>query len=443
MATAITIIRPSAYQIFQRDGDDQADIAINGTYTGADPAGIEARWSGGAWTNIGATIGGGAYAGTLAAQAAGQGTLEVRDAGNVGVTASKTYVGIGDVFVVAGQSNAAGRGDNYQSYSHATLRAGLFRQDDAWRQLADPTDTERNLGSCWPLLATHIMAATGLPVAFVTTAKGATGLVLEPENTWTKPGAEYNDCVQTVTLSGINGARAILWHQGEQDAGNNVQPVQYYDGLVAMLANLRADVPALAGVPLVQAQIGQHLVGGWPDGYIDNIRYAAMLCWDAAVSLPGPVLYDVDLSDAGGDGIHFVSDAELALLAARWWRMISHAFFGGADGRAPRLAASSLFAADTLDIVFDHDIAAATVTGWSLTDALGPVAPSSASVQGGDTLRIVCDRPLYGAVRATFASGNAGVSTVLLDTAAIPMPIEPIYDRLITTVNSAATGWWR
>lgn len=440
MATAITISSPAAYQVFQRNGSDLADIVISGTYTGDAPSAVEARWSGGAWTNIAATIAGGNYAGALANQAAGQGTLEVRDAGNVGVTASKTYVGIGDVFVVAGQSNAAGRGDNYQSYSHATLRAGLFRQDDAWRQLADPTDTERNLGSVWPLLATYVMAATGLPVAFVTTAKGDTELV---SGTWTKPGAEYSDSVQTVTLSHINAARAILWHQGEGDANNKISLAAYAGAFVQMLADLRADVPALANAPAVVAQIGYKSTGGVSASDLDNIRGAHVALWDSGAALPGPVIYEVDLDDDGGDGVHFKTDAELATLAARWWRMISHAFFGGADGRAPRVAGGSLFAADTLDIVFDHDIAAATIAGWTLTDALGPVAPSSASVQGGDTLRIVCARPLYGAVRATFASGNNGVSTTMLDTAAIPMPIEPIYDQLITTANATPMGWWR
>ncbi len=87
--------------MFQRDGADLADILITGTYTGG-PTAIEARWSGGTWTTIDASPNDGVYLGILENQSAGQGTLEVRFANEIGRAASRAHVGIGDVFVISG-----------------------------------------------------------------------------------------------------------------------------------------------------------------------------------------------------------------------------------------------------------------------------------------------------------------------------------------------------
>lgn len=94
----ITISTPSAYQVIQRNGSNQANIAITGTYTGTTPPAIEASWNGGAYTTIASSPSGGTYSGTLSAQSAGQGTLTVRRTDDTTVSASKSYVGIGDVF---------------------------------------------------------------------------------------------------------------------------------------------------------------------------------------------------------------------------------------------------------------------------------------------------------------------------------------------------------
>jgi hypothetical protein len=128
---------PQPYQIYQRDSNDRADLQIKGTYGGT-PTVIEARYNHGDWQTIDAAPTDGKFSGIMRAQSAGQGTLEVRFANDTAVKRRQRYVGIGDVYLVAGQSNAEGRITEPQFYYHPTLRAAVFDQAGNWREAYDP-----------------------------------------------------------------------------------------------------------------------------------------------------------------------------------------------------------------------------------------------------------------------------------------------------------------
>ena len=111
--TAITLTTPASLQVFQRSGTT-GDIAIAGTFSGGGTHDIEASFNGGAYQTIDEDASG-TFSGTLASQAQGQGTVTVRFVDDPGVTATAIHVGIGDVYVLAGQSNMSGRGTVAQS----------------------------------------------------------------------------------------------------------------------------------------------------------------------------------------------------------------------------------------------------------------------------------------------------------------------------------------
>lgn len=234
---------PKTRHVFQREGAT-TDLVLEGTWpvlTEPAPSGIEARYKGGAWTDIGATIdAGGTWSGTLTGQTDGQGTLEVRRTDTPADTKSVLYVGVGDVFLVAGQSNAQGHFDNYQTYTHATLKAGMFRKTSLVPDnLVDPTSSNADRGTVWPPLATHIMADQSVPVLFITAAKGGSGLV-DPPN-W-EPGRDiYRDCIAQVAASRVTGIKAILWYQGENEAAYSVTGAAYKTALSAMLDGMHMD----------------------------------------------------------------------------------------------------------------------------------------------------------------------------------------------------------
>lgn len=429
----ITITTPVQYKTYQRNGSNQADIAITGTYTGT-PAAIEARFNGGAWATIDAAPAGGNYSGTLSNQAAGQGAVEVRFTDSITITASRSDIGIGDVYVVAGQSNAEGRATNARSFSHATLKATNFRQDDAWKNGNDPTDTGTSSGSPWPLLATLLMADQSVPVAFITTATGDTKLYT---GTWTKNGAEYADCLQTIQNSGVNGVTAVLWHQGESDANDGVTQSQYQTALSNFLNDLQADT-GFSSMKLVCAQLGHKTTGGVTRANLDAIRLAQSNRWDNdADILAGPVLYDIDLGDAGGDGVHFKTDAELQSLANRWWRMLEYHFYSGSEGRAPKFSAATYTGA-LITVTFTGGagvLAGQTdITGWRVVDNAGVRTVNSAAASGANGVILTIDQALAAPVIVSFGSFNDAAASTLKDSGAYPLPPEPFVDQAVSLV---------
>lgn len=324
---SLTLTSPSAYQVFQRSGST-GSIVISGTYTGS-PTAIEARWNGGSWTTI--TKGAGTFSGTLSGQAQGQGALEVRFTNDTSVSASAVNVGIGDIFVIAGQSNASGRGTSNQVYSHATLKAGIFKNNYQWAQLADPTDSNTGQvdtvsqegtaqgGSVWPLLATSFMADQAVPVSFVPTAKGGT-----PITDWL-PGANHQD---RTTLYGsmvyralqVGGVKAVLWWQGETDVVAGMSQATYNGHLDTIANAVQADL----GVKLIATKLQD--LSAYLTGYNEaTINAAIGEAWgDNANVLAGPDLSDIT---PVGDGLHIANDAQLSIVAGRWWTALEGAFY--------------------------------------------------------------------------------------------------------------------
>ena len=434
MPGTITISRPVQWQTFQRTGGT-GPISISGAYTGSPPA-IEARFDGGAWTTIATlpTPSAGIYAGVLAGQPAGQGTLEVRHSDDGAVTASVAYIGIGDVFVVAGQSNAAGYGSTLNDYSHATLKAAMFRQDNAWAELADPTDTESSTGSAWPLLATAIMAGTGYPVAFITTAQSGTGLL---NGRWFPGGSNYDNCVNAISAAGVNDILAFLWYQGEQDI-NEAQPGSAYESaMIRMINDLRNDTGFAR--PLVQAQIGYKTTSGSTAAEIDPIRKAQSDLWVTNGNiLFGPITYDIG---PHADGVHIGSggaDADMALLAARWFDAIEYHFWAGTAGPPTRASKASFGATRAIiTITFADSLTGGEAAGWSVSDSGGAVAISDIDVSAAVVTLTLTDA-CAGTTTVAFASGNAATGSTLRD--GHDWPVVPF--SLPVNGASGARWWW-
>jgi hypothetical protein len=329
----ISITSPMAYTTFQRDGSGEADIPITGTYRGT-PDSIEASWNGGAWAVIDAAPAGNTFSGTLAGQSQGQGTLQVRFSWDHSATASRPYIGIGDVFVVAGQSNASGYATNNQAYSHATLKATMFAKDYLWHNLSDPTHTNANVvdavtndteaaerGSIWPLLATEIMAHENVPVAFIVCAKGSTGL-LDGIGYW--PAAV--DHLDRTTLYGAmhyrthqaNGVKALLWWEGESEINTSRSEAEYHAALVALATDVVADL----GVKVMPCKLQD-----CTDKSETNVNNAIGDAWTnhSDVILTGPDLHGLTTDDTW----HLISDINQQTAADLWWAALHVALYGG------------------------------------------------------------------------------------------------------------------
>ena len=417
---AITLTTPADRQIFQRDGSDQGDIAITGTYTGT-PTAIEASFNGGAWATIDAAPSGGNFSGTLSNQAAGQGTLEVRFTNNTGISDSASLVSIGDIVVIAGTSNAEGQGTNDQTYSHATLEALLFKElATSFAELADPTDGDYSSpkGSAWPHLATEWMASEGVPVAFITTGQSSTKLVADTAD-WEQGAAIYNQMLARITASDVDSIKAVIFHCGENDVPFSVTQANYVTGCKDFATAIAAD---LAGAPpVIMGQIGRYSTQAAAD--LDAVRLAqAQAAEEDAKIYLGAITHDMALA---GDGVHFKSDAELQNLGRRYWLAVEAALFGGSHAHGPRFS-SATYEDATITLTFDKDLdtddTTYTSSAFAVTDDGNAATISSVTRTGVRTVDIVCDAALTGPVTVSGGSGNTGANATVPKTAAITLP---------------------
>jgi len=317
-APTITLYTPVAYQVFQRNASGYGLIRVSGWI---EPGGVY---------TVGVTFTGTStiYNAFSTAQAfdevlsAPQGQYTVTIA--IGdYQTSITPIGVGDIFVVAGQSNAMGYGLNNQVYSHATLRAALFGNNYRWSDLTDPTDRYAGYldaisvdtlarGSVWPLLATTIMVDQNVPVAFIPTARGGSRIVA-----WLPSTSEFNratlfGAMMTRIEAAGGDVRTLLWWQGETDAYNRMSAYQYA-GYLRQIADTFHDY---TGAP-VFAALHQTYTYATPQA-AEQIRMGIR-----QASRETTYIFTVDLTGIpADDSAHLRTDAHLQEAALRWWQAL-------------------------------------------------------------------------------------------------------------------------
>lgn len=460
---SVTIDSPIRYQVIQRNGGNQGNINVSGHYTNATGAStvIQAYWNGNpvmtltttpevGWSN------GGSFSGTLINQPAGQGTLTVKFATHI-ENDTVSDIGIGDIFAIAGQSNAMGYGLANQNYA-GTLKASMFGNNDQWKELADPIDSSIGqvdaissdalaAGSIWPLLATLIMADQNVPVAFVPAAHGSS--YLEPYLTYTYwqrpvgwPPLNYPDTLYGSMyrrIQAVGGVKAVLYWQGENEAKDNYSQAAYYTSLNNFANNIFSDL----GVKVSVAQIGDFCTTYCPPLGLDNIRLAQQQAWDSSSNVViGPSLYDVYISDEGSDGLHFQSNTDMQIAANRWWVALKQAYYGGTAGRGPRIRLIEHVAGTAIfDLYFETASPLTSVLpdlqGFSVTEGGGIL---SAAITGTNKVTITTNAAASGAATVSYGLGRSanigfllGLNKVLTDSGTYNLPAE-IFKNMATTV---------
>jgi len=238
---------------------------------------------------------------TLALAAAGAAT----SASSAGQSAAPQPM---QLFLLAGQSNMAGRGDVGAEDRLTHPRVWMFDRQDEWHPAVEPMHFDKPIAAVGPGRAFGVAVAEALPdanVGLIPTAVGGS-----PITTW-EPGVRYpetgahpwDDAIRRVKAAASRGElRAILWHQGESD-GNDAEAPQYEERLRSLIARFRAEFgnPAL---PFLIGQLGRFDGKPWTHGYeqVDaaHRRVAADTVNVAFVSSDG-------LADKG-DQLHFSAE---------------------------------------------------------------------------------------------------------------------------------------
>jgi Domain of unknown function (DUF303). len=154
------------------------------------------------------------------------------------------HIGVGDVFIIAGQSNASGSGKGTVT-DGPILGVHTFANDERWKLAVHPVeDATGSLhpatitgvfhgSSPWLCFGRMILAKTGIPVGLVPTALGGSSIqdwIIDKDES----GHLFDNMMDMLQKAGGKTA-GILWYQGESDVVKGAVDC-YYDSFANLVS---------------------------------------------------------------------------------------------------------------------------------------------------------------------------------------------------------------
>jgi len=255
---------------------------------------------------------------------------------------SVAHVGIGEVFVVAGQSNSANHGEERLKTNTNMVSAFDGRH---WQIANDPQPGASGQGgSFMPPFGDAMATRFNVPIGIVACGIGATSVrewlpegdafpnpptmedrvIRLPNGDWQSKGEAFANLIACVKSQGKGGVRAVLWHQGESDANQRdpsrtLEGTRYRASLIRLIEASRKEIAW--EVPWFVAQVSYHVPG---DEASPDIRAAQASLWHEGIALEGPDSDSLkgDLRENNGQGVHFSSQG-LKAHGEEWARKVA------------------------------------------------------------------------------------------------------------------------
>ena len=311
------------------------------------------------WMKLGEVPGGGWTGRFEGVQSGGPYRVELRLDDKAGKTLEQLTIPdvlVGDVWVLAGQSNMQGVG-NQVNVEEPHPQVHTFAMNYEWRLAQEPlhtlaespdpvhanfkTDEERQKAiSDWRdgakgaglgiAFAKEMVKRTGRPVGLIASAHGGTSMAQwDPTLKGEEGKSLYGSMYKQVVAAG-GAVRGVLWYQGESDANKDGQPV-YREKMKQLVAAMRAD-SGNPDLPFYYVQIGRFT--GKSDSFPTwNAIQTDELALESDLA-PCAMTPAVDL--ALNDGIH-VGTPGHKILGYRLACLAEHDLFAGKVLRGPRV----------------------------------------------------------------------------------------------------------
>ncbi|MDA0832566.1 MAG: hypothetical protein O2955_00575 [Planctomycetota bacterium] len=229
------------------------------------------------------------FTGTLNVPAGGWYRLEARivqDDGTAVLLGNIEPFGVGEVFIVAGQSYAEGSNDELLNVQEPQGRVSSFNPfDGTWRVAHDPQPDVGTGGTIWPPTGDLLVPILQVPVGFCNVAVGGTA-----SSQWL-PGEKLYQRLLDAGLA-VGNVRAVLWQQGESDVIANTTTETYVANIKRIRESL-AEAWARSPTWLLAKSTLHPTVYKRPEAE-GHIRAALEALWHEPGFAPGP---DTDLLD--------------------------------------------------------------------------------------------------------------------------------------------------
>jgi sialate O-acetylesterase len=341
------------FQVFQRDASNRASIHLEGS---SDGKAVETRLVAAGRVVVGfdwkqlAAVSQKAWSGDLAGvPTGGPYRIELRATGGV-ATAAVDNVLVGDLWVLAGQSNMEGVG-NLENLPLPSAVVNSFDQTDVWVPAADPlhrlpdaidpvhwgknaqgererlsgpaldtwiANRKKGAGVGLPF-ALEMVRRTGVPIGLLPCAHGGTSMDQWSPALRDKGGDSlYGAMLRRFRLAGGH-VTGLLWYQGESDASPEAEP-QFAQKFKDLITAVRTDF-GQPELPFYYVQIGRHVTSA------GAIEWNAVQQDQLSVESQLPHVGMVTCADCSlNDGIH-VSTEDHLLLGRRLANLACHDLF--------------------------------------------------------------------------------------------------------------------
>jgi hypothetical protein len=322
---AVTLDSPRDYQVFQRSSIDAGAMAVRGRADASCDA-AEVRIEGHPWQHIPISPPC-AFDGRIEAPAGGWYGVEVRvlQGGERIGGAGVEHVGVGEVFVVSGQSNSTNYGEEAQRA--LTGMVATFNGAD-WRLANDPqpgVQDNSKSGSFIPAFGDAMYEHYKVPIGVASVGAGGTSVrqwlpkgdrfrspptspkfvVPVSDGEWESTGKLFDGMLDRIRQLGPHGFRSVLWHQGESDAhqgpGHEIDPAEYRRMMERLIREMRAR--ASWDFPWFVARVSYHDPA---DTSTPAIRAAQAALSTEGIALEGPDTDQLtgEYRQNNGTGVH-------------------------------------------------------------------------------------------------------------------------------------------
>ncbi len=328
--TNFNVYSPSEYKVFQRKSRFEGSVYFSGQLCGGYDS-LSVRITGTSlkgkldtgWKPVAVNKATGGFAASMDVCPGGWYKVEMtaKKGGKDPLYRTFEKVGVGEVFVIAGQSNSTNHGQ-YQSKQESGMVSAF--NGTAWRIADDPIwgphdykERENNFpghgaflggGSFIPAFGDKMYSIYKVPIGVAMTGHGGTSVTQwQPDTPLdASPNPFYGNCyswmMNRINQLGKDGFRMVLWHQGENDA--NMDTDVYVELMNRTIKSSVRDAGWYFPWMIAKVSYWNKSHESWP-----KVRAAHQKLWDMGAALQGP---DTDVLKAEyrddnppGDGIHF------------------------------------------------------------------------------------------------------------------------------------------